>query len=98
MAFRTDVFKFLFQGKGRVLNFWVLLEVRDFTQTYFPVGWDVCLDSHGQGTRICFPLKNRQFYTMSPKKYTRGNSGYNVALRAYEEKITFMLRKRATGE
>lgn len=66
-AFCTDVFKFLFQGKGRALNNWVLLEERDFNQNYFPAGWDVCLDSHGQGTRIYFPLKIRQFYTMSPK-------------------------------
>ena len=87
VAFCTDVFKFLFQGKGRALSNWVLQEGRDFNQNYFPARWDVCLDSHGQGNRIYFPLKIRHCYTMSPKKYTRSSSGYNVAPRAYEERI-----------
>jgi len=71
VLFRDDVFQFLFKGKGRSFESWQSLDEKDIPQMYFPDGWDVCFDSHGQGTKIYFPIKVRHFVTMSPKKFKR---------------------------
>ena len=56
IEFRTDVFRFLFNGNGRTpprgrgLFF-------DFEQTYFGDNWYIQYDKLGDGCRIDFPVR-----------------------------------------
>ena len=89
VEFRQDVFSFLFTGKGEKHGLWLLLEGKDFEETFFPNNWNSLLDHHGQGTKLHFPLKTRHFISWSPAQHTIDTSGNVVpSPRSYLERIS----------
>lgn len=100
ISFRGDVFRFLFKGKGEVVDGWHFLKKKNFPSKHFPEGWDFCLDSHGQGMKPFYPVRMRQFLSWSPKKYKHDSKTgtYIPAQRAYIERLTFKLVKVAAGD
>ena len=87
---RADVFKSLFKGKGYFLNRWQVLQKDDFPQQYFPEGWAVRCNKHGEGMQLHFPVKVRWYISWSPLKYTNDNDTGNIipCKRAPLEKIS----------
>jgi hypothetical protein len=65
-------------GKGEKHGLWILLHKEDFEETFFPNNWDNLLDNHGQGTKLHFPVKIRQFISWSPKQHIVDPSGNYV--------------------
>ena len=59
IPFRTDVFKFLFDGKGRESPFGngLFYDIDAFDATYFPAEWNVAYDRLGDGCEILFPIR-----------------------------------------
>ena len=59
VLFRTDVFEYLFGGKGRDcphrLGFFYDLD--DFAKAFFPNDWYKCYNRLGDGCKIDFPLR-----------------------------------------
>ena len=78
--FRGDIYKYLFRGKGMHTCGWKYLKRTDFPIQYFPEGWDICADSHGQGTKPFYPMKLRAFISWSPKKNCLGKGRDNIIL------------------
>ena len=87
--FSSDVFKFLFEGKGSKHGRWQYLHPHHFPRMYFPEGWDKCLNNHGDGLQLQYPAMVRSFISWSPQKYVQGKHGPVKAQRCYQEKITF---------
>lgn len=88
--FPSHIFKHLFEGKGEFTGGWRYLEERHFDRKYFPQDWDRCLDSFGEGHKICFPVRMRFFLSWSSKKYLKLQSGeMQPCNRAYQERLSF---------
>ncbi|KAJ7327834.1 hypothetical protein OS493_026113 [Desmophyllum pertusum] len=51
VEFRHDVFKYLFQRKGRKSKdkYWTMYEEPDFSKCNFPIQWNSWFDKHGDG-------------------------------------------------
>ena len=96
VEFREDVFRFLFKTRGIKQGNWQLLQQGDFSPTFFPLDWHCVLDLHGQGTKMLFPVKIKQFIAWSPKHFHATANG-NVAesARAFQEKVSLSFIKVA---
>ena len=59
LEFRTDVFRFLFDSKGRnpPRGRRLFCDMDDFDGTYFKEDWCVAYDKLGDGCRIDFPIR-----------------------------------------
>ena len=95
--FRGDVFRCLFKKKGSFRDGWQLLDTSAFPTKYFPIFWDHCADSHGQGIKVLYPMKVKHFISWSPKKYSVGE-GHYPSPRAFQEKLTFLFIRVALGD
>lgn len=95
MEFRHDVYKYLFQEKGREAKEknWRLFDAKDFSKCKLPPNWNCKYDKHGDGVEIKFPLKMRKFLQLSPITYQRVAEDIVEAPRAYIEKITIKFVK-----
>ena len=90
LEFRHDVYKYLFNGKGRDAKEknWGLLDENDFSKCKLPPNWNCIFDKRGDGVKLRFPLKMRKFLQLSPMTYQRVAEDIVEAPRAYIEKIT----------
>ena len=79
-VFRTDVFKFLFGGKGRASShtFAHLYLKEDFDDTYFPPDWFSCSDRLGDFCRVCFPICMYSRIKWLPVVYSKNEHGVTV--------------------
>lgn len=73
VAFRIDVFNFLFRGKGSMPptgqgNFF---DLADFSNVYFPDDWYVVYDKLGNGCRVVFPVRLESKVRFSSPVYTK---------------------------
>lgn len=95
LEFRHDVFKYLFNGKGRrgEERNWQLYEENDFSRCKLPRNWSCKYDKHGDGVRIRYPVKMRKFLTLSQKTYQRVGKAIVDGTRAYTEKISIKFVK-----
>ena len=94
--FPAPAYNCFFKGKGG----WTLYEQKDFLPTYFPSGWDVLLNSHGEGLKIAYPVMMRTYMSKSPPKYTTQSTtdGDVVVLdhyNHYEHKVSLVFTKTA---
>ena len=77
LEFTTDVFNFLFSGKGTTPpNGWgKFYGLEDFGSTYFPAGWHVVYDRLGDGCRIDFPIRLESKLKWSTTLYSKQEDG-----------------------
>ena len=59
LEFRTDIFRFLFHGKGKTppTGRGLFYDLQDFDTTYFSDNWYIVYDKLGDGCRIDFPVR-----------------------------------------
>ena len=71
--FRTDVFKYLFGGKGRACphRFGLFYDFDDFNPCFFPPDWCRCYDRLGDGCRVVFPIRMYSKVRWLPASYTK---------------------------
>ena len=100
--FPAPAYNYLIKGKGEPApkRGWTLYEQKDFLPTYFPSGWDVLLNSHGEGLKIAYPVMMRTYMSKSPPKYTTQSTtdGDVVVLdhyNHYEHKVSLVFTKTA---
>ena len=69
LEFRTDVFKVLFDGKGKKPpnGQGLFYDLNDFDKTYFKDNWYVAYDKLGNGCSIHFPIRLEGKIRWSPK-------------------------------
>jgi len=74
---RTDVFRFLFGGKGRECpqKFGRFYELEDFDEQYFPSRWYITYDRLGSGCEIEFPVRLHNKIKLSPPVYDMSEDG-----------------------
>ena len=75
--FRTDVFKFLFEGKGREYSYGRgrMYSQDDFDEQYFDKDWHRAHDRLGDGCKVEFPLHMASKVKWSPTVYVRDERG-----------------------
>ena len=92
VEFRTDVFKFLFNGKGskppRGRGLFYYLE--EFDSTYFSDDWYIVYDKLGDGCKVDFPIRLESKIRWSSVVY---NSDGSVKSRVFTEIISVTLVK-----
>ena len=92
LEFRTDVFRFLFNGKGRnpPKGRGLFYDMNDFDTTYFKDDWYLAYDRLGDGCTIDFPIRLESKIRWSPKVY---NADGTVKSRIFSEIICVTLVK-----
>ena len=55
--FPSHIFRYLLESEGEVIGGGLYLDERAFSRRYFPQNWDKCLDSFGEGHKICYPVR-----------------------------------------
>ena len=95
LEFRHDVFKYLFNGKGRPAQEknWQLYEENGFSTCKLSSNWSCLFDKHGDGVKIMFPVKIRKFLCPSPKTYQMVAEAIVEAPRTYTEKLSVKFLK-----
>ncbi|KAJ7373254.1 hypothetical protein OS493_012843 [Desmophyllum pertusum] len=95
VEFRHDVFKYLFQRKGRKSKdkYWTMYEEPDFSKCNFPIQWNSWFDKHGDGCRMRFPVKMRTMLAQSPKTHVKLGETIVESPRAYIEKVSIRFIK-----
>lgn len=93
VEFRTDVFRFLFNGKGKntPTGRGLFYDLEDFDTTYFCDNWYVAYDRLGDGCCIDFPVKIESKIKWSSLVY---NSDGSSKPRIFSEIISVTLVKR----
>ena len=93
--FRLDVFRYLFNSKGKDKGSGKLYEKDDFNSDYFGEDWWFVVDKNGDGCCIDFPVELRPAVKFSPKVYSKSSDGTTVEkLRSYSEIVHVTLLKR----
>ena len=92
LEFRTDVFRFLFNGKGRnpPKGRGLFYDADDFDRTYFTDDWCVAYDKLGDGCAIDFPIRLDSKIRSSPKVFSADGT---VKPRIFSEIICVTLVK-----
>ena len=92
LEFRTDVFRFLFDGKGRTPpnGRGLFYDLDDFNKTYFKDNWYIAYDKLGDGCSIDFPIRLDSKIRWSPKVF---NLDATVKPRIYSEIVCVTLVK-----
>ena len=77
---RSDVFVFLFGGKGRACPHRLgrFFDEADFDLEYFPHDWFICCDRLGDSCRINFPVRMYSKILWSPVTFTKDTSNVVV--------------------
>lgn len=73
--FPSHIFRYLFEGKGEVSGGWLYPDEKAFDRRYYPQNWDECLDSFGEGHKICYPVRMRILLFWSPKRFIKVKNG-----------------------
>ena len=96
LSVRTDVFKFLFNGKGSVVRGKRSLSyvLDDFDSDYFPSNWYVWYNKLGNGCKVDFPCFMHSYVKFAPTHYLLSDTDTPIAQpRTYEEIVTITLVK-----
>ena len=93
VEFRSDVFRFLFNGKGRntPTGRGLFYNIEDFDGTYFENDWYIAYDRLGDGCSVDFPIKLESKIRWSPIVY---NSDGSTKSRIFNEIISVTLVKK----
>ena len=92
VEFRSDVFRYLFNNKGRKppTGRGLFYDLDDFDRTYFTDNWYVVYDKLGDGCCVDFPIRLESKLRWSTLVY---NSSGNVKPRVFSEIICATLVK-----
>ena len=71
---RCEILAHWFSGKPTERGAWVLTK-EDFPVEYFPAGWDMVLDVHGQGPKVMYPVFLRSTVHRSTRRFLRSQTG-----------------------
>ena len=94
--FRSDVFRFLFSGKGTVVSgrrgrHYV---EDDFDPHYFQPGWWVCYDKLGNGCKVSFPICMYHYVKFTPAVFCKNDNGLVVPrARDFDELLVVSVAK-----
>ena len=93
--FPSHIFRYLFEGKGEVSGGWLYADEKAFDRRYYPQNWDECLDSFGEGHKICYPVRMRIFLFWSPKRFIKVKNGelHPCSIMAYQERLSLPLAR-----
>ena len=96
---RTDVLKFLFEGKGREYPHGAghLYTLEDFDKKYFPTDWHRVYNRLGDGCEVQFPLRMVSKVTWSTTVYTSDSERGMVLPKKnhfYEVCILWLVKQR----
>jgi hypothetical protein len=97
IPFRHDVFRYLFNGKGKQGNDRnsLLLERDDFNHFHnFPSNWDEMVDNTGDGLKIDFPLKLRSLLSWGPCTHISVDGKFIPCPRYRPEKLNISICKK----
>ena len=97
LEFRTDVFTFLFRGKGRKppSGQGLFYELQDFDLLYFPEHWFRVYDKLGSGCQIDFPIRLQSKIKWVPVVYDKKPDGSLVVKnRSFVEVVVVTLVKK----
>ena len=98
VPFDLDVWRYLSKGKGTANGKWLLFE-REYFERFngLPNHWYYCLNQHGEGKAIDFPIKLKPYLAKAATKdYLPGDNGSVVkAQTIYCEKLSVYFVKRA---
>lgn len=91
--FRVDVFRYLFNGKGRAPpnGRGLFYDLDDFNTTYFSDGWYVVYDKLGDGCTVDFPIRLESKLKWSSQVFY---SNGNVKPKVFTEMISVTLVKQ----
>ena len=95
IPFRTDVFLFLFHGKGNEVSgkrYRSYLQV-DFDSQLFSSNWFVSHDRLGNGCKIVFPVFIHSYVKYAPQSYLQIGTALVPQPRDFTETITVTLVK-----
>ena len=92
LEFRTDVFRYLFNNKGRnpPTGRGLFYDVEDFDATYFDDNWYVAYDRLGDGCCVDFPIRLECKIRWSPTVF---NSDGSAKPKVFNEIISVTLVK-----
>ena len=92
IEFRTDVYRFLFNGKGRnpPNGRGLFYDLNDFDKTFFYADWYVAYDKLGDGYAVDFPIRLESKIMWSPRVF---NADGTVKPRIFIEIICVTLVK-----
>ena len=92
VEFRTDVFRFLFNCKGRIppKGRGLFYDLEDFDTTFFDDNWYIVYDKLGDGCRVHFPIRLESKIKWSRTVF---NSDGSVKPRVFTEMIYVTLVK-----
>ncbi len=96
LELRTDVFRYLFKGKGNKppTRRGLFYELVDFDSSFFPFDWYVVYDKLGNGCRIDFPVRLNSRVNRTTVVYNKIEDGSLVPKpRAFTEMISVNLVK-----
>ena len=76
VPFRTDVFNFLFNGKGNVVNGkrGKTCSEADFDVQHFPLNWYIHYDRLGIGCNVVFPIQIHSYVKFAPISHLKTKS------------------------
>ena len=97
IEFRSDVFNFLFSGKGEVpeSGLGLLYNRIDFDSRYFTEDWWIAYDKLGDGCCIDYPIRMRPSLKYGPKYYSKNSNNVVVEKsRDFTEVLYIMLNKK----
>ena len=92
---RTDIFKFLFNGKGKQSPFrnGLFYDADAFDAAYFPSGWSVAYSALGDGCKIEFPICMQNKLRWYPSVYSKKDEILVPKKRYYKEVCTVWIMK-----
>ena len=95
IPFRTDVFNFLFNGKGNMINGKKAKSYveSDFNTQLFPSNWFVYYDRLGNGCKLDFPVYMYSHIKYAPQTYIRTSTTLALQQRDFTEIVTVTVVK-----
>lgn len=79
-----DVWRYITDNKGAASNHkgYTLYEKEHFSHfKTLPSNWYYCLNQHGEGTAVDFPIKTKPMVSWSARRYIAGNGKLQMAPR-----------------
>ena len=95
-----DVWRYLTSNRGAASEHkgYTLYQKEDFGRfETLPSDWYCCLNEHGEGKGIDFPIKAKPMVSWSPSRYCKMNGKLQKAPRIPIEKVSLHFVRKACG-
>lgn len=96
IEFRSDVFRFLFGGKGKDINKRKGREYSkdDFDESYFAIDWFKCYNIYQECSYIDFPIIMYTYIKYSPLTYIKTDAEFIECNKDFKEMVYVVLVKK----